>query len=807
MTPSNLRRQDPWRPDPIPVLGHVRDDVVALDNGGRMISWRLGGIAFETAETADLNSAHDRLNTLWRNIANPRLSLWHHLVRRPDPGYPDGRFRSDFARGLDARYRDRLAERTLFANDLYLSLVHRPELDPAARALARIRRPRPFSPAEERAILAQLDETAGIIEQFLAPYGTRRLGIDRRGPPDRPGLLFSEPAEMLYQVAYGEALPVPVVDGHLGASILLNRQIFGHETMELRGPGASRFAGILSVKEYPATTRPGMWDGLLELPFPLVMSQSFVFLDRITALGRITRKQNQMRSAEDKAVSLTDEMTDAQDELMRGAWAMGEHHMTVVPFAQGPGQLADRLSATRNALATSALVLAREDIGLESAYWAQFPGNGGARTRPAAITTRNFSAFAALHNFPAGRPHGNHWGPQLALLATTARTPLHLSLHVRDLGHTFICGRSGSGKTVLQNFLMAMLEKFGARRIFFDYKRGAEIFIRASGGVYLDFRSGAPTGCAPFKALDLADAADFAFTRNLLRSIAAQGGHPISVADEADLDDALTQLARYAPADRNFGVLLSMLPDTDPNGVAARLRRWTMGGTYGWVLDNDEDRIRLDHDLTGFDITAFINDPDVGPPLILYLLHRIERALDGRPLVLDIDEAWKALAHRIFAVFGEESLRTFRRLNAVVILGTQEPQDHARLPFGDVIIDQCPTRIFMPDNRATHEVYRAYGLNEEQVRVIREVISPQDKTFLLVQDGSAVVCRLDLGGMADDLAILSGTEERSRLLDRIRARLGDDPAAWLPVFLHHYRAPEGFPAEGRPSAGAGEPRS
>ncbi|MGL4964741.1 MAG: VirB4 family type IV secretion/conjugal transfer ATPase [Inquilinus sp.] len=787
MTPSALRRQDPWRPDPIPVLGHVRPDVVALDNGGRMISWWLPGLPFETAETADLNTAHERRNTLWRNIASPRLSLWHHLVRRPDPGYPEGRFRSAFARGLDSRYRGRLAERTLFANDLYLSLVWRPELDPAARALAKIRRPRPPTPAEERAVLAQLDEVAGIIEQFLAAYGPRRLGLDRRG-----GLLFSEPAEMLYQVAYGEALPVPVVDGHLGASILLNRQIFGHETIELRGPGASRFAGILSVKEYPATTRPGMWDGLLELPFPLVMSQSFVFLDRITALGRITRKQNQMRSAEDKAFSLTEEMTDAQDELMRGAWAKGEHHMTVMPFARDQGQLADRLSAARNALATSALVLAREDIALESAYWAQFPGNGSARTRPAAITTRNFSAFAALHNFPSGRREGNHWGPPLALLATTALTPLHLSLHVRDLGHTFICGRSGSGKTVLQNFAIAMAEKFGARRIFFDYKRGAEIFIRASGGVYLDFRNGVPTGCAPLKALDLSDATDFAFVRKLLRSIAAQGGHPISVADEANLDDALTQLARYAPAERNFGVLLSMLQDNDANGIAARLRRWASGGAYGWVLDNDEDRIRLDHDLTGFDITAFINDPEFGPPLILYLLHRIERALDGRPLVLDIDEAWKALGHPMFAAFGEESLRTFRRLNAVVILGTQEPQDHARLPFGDVIIDQCPTRIFMPDNRATHEVYRAYGLNEEQVRVIREVISPQDKTFLLVQDGSAVVCRLDLGGMDDDLAILSGTEDRSRLLDRIRARLGDDPAAWMPTFLQHYRAPDGF---------------
>ena len=361
MTPPKIRRQDPWRPDPLPFVGHIRDDVVALDNGGRMICWQLGGIAFETAETTDLNTAHERLNTLWRNIASPRLSLWHHLISRPDTGSPDGRFQSGFARGLDARYRDRLAGRTLFANDLYLSLIHRPELDPAARALAKIRRPRPPTAAEDRAAIARLDETAGVVEQFLAAYGPRRLGL-----AERDGLMFSEPAEMLYQVAYGERLAIPLVDGHLGASVLLNRQIFGHETIELRGPGASRFAGILSIKEYPASTRPGMWDGLAwSSPSRLVMSQSFVWSSTASPSPSAASPASRTRCAarRTRPSALTEEMTDAQDELMRGAWAMGEHSFVGGGLRPRPGRLARRPALRHSAARAGHLGLCSDGAG------------------------------------------------------------------------------------------------------------------------------------------------------------------------------------------------------------------------------------------------------------------------------------------------------------------------------------------------------------------------------------------------------------------------------------------------------------
>ena len=152
-------------------------------------------------------------------------------------------------------------------------------------------------------------------------------------------------------------------------------------------------------------------------------------------------------------------------------------------------------------------------------YWAQFPGNFRLRARPAAINSRNFAALAPFHTHPAGKADGNHWGSAVALLRTSAGSPYHFNFHAGDVGHTFICGPSGSGKTVVQNFMLAQLEKLGAQQVFIDKDRGAEIFVRACGGVYLTLKTGEPSGFAPFKALDYTPA-NRAFLASLVRKIA-----------------------------------------------------------------------------------------------------------------------------------------------------------------------------------------------------------------------------------------------------------------------------------------------
>src|SRR3546814_2908572 len=122
----------------------------------------------------------------------------------------------------------------------------------------------------------------------------------------------------------------------------LDRRIsFGQETVELgpSGPCDRSYLGLVSIKDYPGQTSPGMFDELLRLPFELTVSQSFGFVERQAALGRMNLTLRRMRSAEDEAVSLRGELANAKDEVAAGRSGFGEHHMTIGVRGAAPAEV------------------------------------------------------------------------------------------------------------------------------------------------------------------------------------------------------------------------------------------------------------------------------------------------------------------------------------------------------------------------------------------------------------------------------------------------------------------------------------
>lgn len=764
----------------LPFVRHVNQTVISLSTRALITVIRLDGVSFETAATADLNDLHAKLNLTLRNLADERLALWTHIVRRRSMDYPEGQFRSSFAAALDGRYRERLQSERLFRNDLYLTLVWHPgraATDAAADFFKRLGRAGRVAAEVDTEALKRLGDAARDILAALERYGARPLGLI-----ERKALVFSEPMEFLHALASGEWLPTPLPQGPIGPALYTNRVIFGREALEIRRSGDSRFAGMFGIKEYPASTRPGLLNGLLSLPFELVLTQSFAFLSKADAKTVLTRKQNQLVSARDPAASQIEELSDALDDLESNRFAVGDHHLSALVYAETPRQLAEHMSLARRALADAGAVAAREDLGLEAAYWAQLPGLFKYRARSGAITSRNFAAFSPFHTYPTGKPDGNHWGPAVAMLETASSSPYYFSFHHGDLGNTFICGPSGSGKTVVQNFLLSQAERLGTSYVFFDKDRGAEIFVRAVGGTYLTLRNGVPTGCAPLKALELTPA-NLSFLGQLIRKLVTPDNRPLTVAEEERIDSGLRALIRLRPQERSLGALRAFLGQQDPEGVGARLERWQQGGGLGWVLDGDEDEIGLDSRFVGFDMTELLDHPTVRTPLMMYLFHRVERLIDGRRLIIDIDEFWKALGDDAFRDLANNKLKTIRKQNGVMVFGTQSPRDALASPIAHTIVEQCPTQIFLPNSRGTRADYvDGFHLTDAEFRLVREELAPESRRFLVKQGHNSVVAKLDLIGFDDELAVLSGRTETVELLDRIRGEVGDDPARWLPIF-------------------------
>jgi type IV secretion system protein VirB4 len=805
--------------DRIPYTAHVAPTVVRTAFGDYLQVFKLGGASFESSDDEELNNWHERLNVLWRNIGSPNVALWTQVIRRRAGIRPHAeetvqprQANHEFAGALHTKYQNRLANETLMINEVYLALVHRPTSGIATGLASKllIRTQRDGSRRVFADALDACEKLAQTLAASLARYEPELLGTYKMG-----NVWYSSLLEYLGILVNGEWQRLPLPAAALNQALATTRLYFGTEAIEYRSPTQTRVGAMLGIKEYPTPSVVGMYNRLLSAPFTFVLTQSFAFLTKGTGQSLLQRQYNRMANAGDFAVSQASELQDALDALTSNEFVMGDHHFTLQVLddvaeadpdtgAAAVGRLKplnDHIALARSLLADTGMLVAREDLALEAAFWAQLPGNFPVRPRKAPITSRNFAAMAPFHNYPTGRATGNHWGDALSLFVTSARSPYYFSLHAsdptdpdggsrKDTGHTLICGPTGSGKTVFIGFLIAMLDRQGVTQVVFDKDRGLEILVRALGGEYLPLKNGVPTGFNPLQLPNTP--ANVEFLRAWLLNLSAppaQSGRAGAVRETADLDQALRGTLALDPADRRLSRLVEFLDPTDPEGLHARLARWCEGcrGEYAWVFDNPRDTVvaRLTgRSAIGFDVTEFLDHALTRSPITLYLFHLVRQLLDGRRLVCWMDEFWRLLADPAFESFAKDGPKTWRKLNGVMCLATQSPSDVLDSPISRTLIEQTPTKVFFPNADANFQEYtQGFGLTEREFKLIKDQLEPGSRMFLVKQAHHSVVCQLDLKGYDAELAVISGRAAEVKRMHEIMASMGSDPMAWLPQFM------------------------
>jgi type IV secretion system protein VirB4 len=237
------------------------------------------------------------------------------------------------------------------------------------------------------------------------------------------------------------------------------------------------------------------------------------------------------------------------------------------------------------------------------------------------------------------------------------------------------------------------------------------------------------------------------------------------------------------PALRRFSALRQNLPKNGDNSLYERLGRWCQGGALGWVFDEADDQVGdlSSSGVVGFDITDFIDLPEVRTPVMMVLLQTMEELVDGQRLIYVISEFWKALDHDIFSDFARQKQKTIRKHNGLGIFDTQSPSDVLRHPIGRTMVEQSVTKIFLANPHAVRSEYvDGFGLSEAEYEIVRSLSAHGGRRFLVKQGHSSAICELDLTGLDDFVTVLSGTTDNVALLDRLRERHGDDPFRWLP---------------------------
>ncbi|KNZ30906.1 MAG: type IV secretion protein VirB4 [Methylibium sp. NZG] len=777
----------------VPFSSLVSEHDVITRGGDYLRVWRLDGVPFECADEHLIAERHEALCSLLRNLAGGQWAVWTHRLHRVVSDALQHPHDKGFARDLSIAYQAKLAKHRMMSNELYLTLVYRPNVSRVSRALQSTKRSREAIAAAQTDALRVMEERSALVARVLRGFGPELLGnrIDR-------GRCCSEVAEFLGYLANGCSQPIPAMAGPLYRSLPTTRLSFGGDKLELRQGDARRYAALVDIKEYADAVQPGILNALLYEASEFIETQSFSILPRREAMRALELQRDQLIASDDVVASQVAEMDVALNELGDGQFCMGEYHYSLVVFGDDVADAGRRAAQAIGAVGeASSLQMSPVDLVADAAWFAQMPGNWQWRPRDAKLSSRAFAALAASHNFARGKRDGNPWGEALALLRTPSGQPFYLNLHSSPEGedsadkklpgNTLIIGSTGVGKTTLEMFLLTLTRKWNPapRLVLFDLDRGCEIAMRALGGRYFTLEAGKPTGCNPLQREPTP--ARIQFWEQLIRTCIETPALPLMPSDERAIADAVKAVAMMPPALRRFSTVRQNLPKTGENSLYERLGRWCQGGALGWVFDQAEDRL-IDLDsasVIGFDTSEFLDLPEVRTPVMLYLLQVMEELVNGERLIYVISEFWKALDHPIFSDFAKQKQKTIRKQNGLGIFDTQSPSDVLRHPIGRTMIEQSVTKIFLANPEAVREEYvEGFGLSEAEYDIVRSLGAQGGRRFLVKQGHASAICELDLSGLDDFITVLSATTDNVSLLDDIRVRHGDDPFQWLPVLLH-----------------------
>ena len=775
----------------LPYYGFWDEETVLTHDNWMMKVVKVEGFPFETADDEDVDIRKNIRNQLFRGIAGGSIALYFHTVRRRQDAFQDsfasGRMPNFFADMLNRRWKDNASRSRSFVNELYITVVKKFDtkgiaiLEHWLKKLNQAASKDAFAESMRDAS-EELGEITNRVAASLRDYGARVLGIE--AGPD--GGRYSEILEFLYKIING-CQSSKILFPKMGISNVLaaNRMYFGGNSIELVGHTDTKYAGMISLKEYGQTTSAGMLDVFLQLPYELIVTQSYQFTNRQIAINKMQLQQARMIQAQDKAVSQVVEISKALDDAMSGRIAFGEHHLTIMCIENSVRGLENAMSVVDAELINTGIYTVREKINLEPAFWAQMPCNFDYVVRKSVVNTLNLAGFASHHNYPIGKKFDNHWGEAVTVLETTSGTPFFFNFHVRDVGHTMIIGPTGAGKTVLLTFLCAQMMKFKPRIFFFDKDRGAEIFIRAVGGVYTVIEPRSDCGFNPLQLDDTPENRTF-LTDWLRRLITAQ----VDDIDSTDIDvisEAIDGNFRLPKEDRILRNVAAFLGVEGPGSLATRLKQWHGKGSHAKLFDNDLDTLDLSKaSVFGFEMAHLLQDATSLGPTLLYLFHRISISLDGSPTMIVLDEAWALIDNPVFAPKIKDWLKVLRKLNAFVIFATQSVEDASKSQISDTLIQQTATQIFLPNLKAT-DVYKDVFMLSQREFVIVKHTDPGSRYFLVKQGINAIVGRIDLSGMTDLIDVLSGRAETVALLDEIIQEVGNNPREWLPIFYERVK--------------------
>ncbi|SEQ93156.1 type IV secretion system protein VirB4 [Azotobacter beijerinckii] len=564
------------------------------------------------------------------------------------------------------------------------------------------------------------------------------------------------------------------------------------------------FIQAVAIEGFPLESSPGLLAALAELPCEYRWSNRFIFMDTHEAVRHLEKFRKKWKqkvrgffdqvfntntgAIDQDALNMVQDAANAIAEVNSGLAAQGYYTSVVILMDEDRSRLEESARMVEKAIERLAFAARVETINTMDAYLGSIPGHGVENVRRPLINTMNLADLLPTSSIWTGSadapcPLYPPLSPALMHCVTQGATPFRLNLHVRDLGHTFMFGPTGAGKSTHLAILAAQFRRYLGMSIFaFDkgmsmYPLAAGIRAKTKGVSGLHFTVAADDDRLAFCPLQFLETkADRAWAMEWIDTILALNGLETNAAQRNEVGYAIMTMHR--DGSRTLSDFCVTVQDEQ---IRETLRQYTVDGSMGHLLDAEEDGLSLS-DFTVFEIEELMNLGDkYALPVLLYLFRRIERALKGQPSVIILDEAWLMLGHPVFREKIKEWLKVLRKANCLVLMATQSLSDAANSGILDVIVESTATKIFLPNvfarDQDTIALYRRMGLNTRQIEILATAVAKRQ--YYYVSEQGRRLYDLALGPLA--LAFVGSTDKESvALIKNLERKFGD---AWVDEWL------------------------
>ena len=819
MNLAEYRRTATRLADFLPWAALVGEGVVLNKDGSLQRTAKFRGADLDSAVPAELVAVAGRLNNAFRRLGSG-WAIFVEAQRHPAGPYPEGRFPDPASALVDAERKAQFDEAGAhYESRYFLTLVFLPPAEEAARA--------------ERFLYEGRDRTEGAdAREMLRGFVDRTDRVLQLIDGFMPSCRWLDDGETLTYLhstvsTKRQNVRVPETPVYLDA-ILADQPLTGGLEPML----GSAHLRLLTITGFPSATTPGILDELNRLAFPYRWSTRAILLDKTDATKLLTNIRRQWFAKRKSVAAILKEVmtnepsalvdTDAHNKAMDADMALQELGddmagqafvtATVAVWDDDPRTADEKLRLVEKIIQGRDFTVMAETVNAVDAWLGSLPGHVYANVRQPPVSTLNLAHMIPLSAVWAGPERDEHFGgPPLLYGKTEGATPFRFALHVGDVGHTLVVGPTGAGKSVLLALMALQFRRYPGSQVFaFDFGGSIRAAALSMGGDWHDLggdltedtggdigaddtaaagrdageaevgnkeREDRDPGVAlqPLARIDAVS--ERAWAGDWLAAILRREGIVIDPPLREHLWAALTSLASAPVPERTITGLSVLLQS---QVLKRALQPYCVGGPYGRLLDAESERLG-DASVQAFETEGLIGT-GAAPAVLAYLFHRIEDRLDGRPTLIIVDEGWLALDDQGFASQLREWLKTLRKKNASVVFATQSLSDIDASPIASAIIESCPTRLLLPNERAIEPqitaIYRRFGLNDRQIEILARA-TPKRDYYCQSRRGNRLF-ELGLGDVALALCAASSKTDQAAIA-RVLAkhRRAGFLAAWL----------------------------